>query len=38
MKGEITKGHEETLGVISLIMVIVSQIYSIYEHSFHHTL
>ena len=29
MGGGVAKGHKETLGVISLIMVIVSQMYNI---------
>lgn len=33
MDGGVAKGHKEALGVISLIMVIVSQMYNIYQNS-----
>lgn len=33
MGGGVAKGHKKTLGVISLIMVIVSQMYNILQNS-----
>lgn len=40
--GEITKGHEETFGMMDMLvilgMVMVSQFYNIYENLLHYTI